>query len=70
VALFTSEGNELLSHDGLTAQILNGFKDMIFNLPSSALSPGDYQLRLSGRHNTNRFEEFADFDFRVARQNP
>jgi hypothetical protein len=69
LALYTSEGIELLSHDGLTPQTLNGFKDLIFNLPSSVLSPGDYQLRLSGRHNSDRFEEVADYNFRVAQRN-
>lgn len=69
VALYTSEGVELLRHDGMAAQTLNGFKDMIFNLPSSALPPGDYQLRLSGRYSTNRTEEVAEYGFRVALQN-
>jgi hypothetical protein len=69
LTLYTSEGAELLGHDGLTPQSLNGIKDLIFNLPSSALPPGDYQFRLSGRRNANRFEEVADYNLRVAPRN-
>jgi len=69
VALYTSKGLELLRHDGLTPQTLGGFKDLMFNMPSSALPLGDYQLRLSGRRGTNQFEEVADYYFRVAQHN-
>jgi len=65
VALYTSKGLELLRHHGLTPQTMDGFKDLMFNMPSSALPPGDYQLKLSGHRYTNQFEEVADYYFRV-----
>lgn len=70
VALYTSEEIELLSHSGLTPQTVDGLKGLMFNMPSSALPPGDYRLKLSGRRDTNQFEDVADYYFRVPQRNP
>jgi hypothetical protein len=70
VALYTSEEIELLRHSGLTPQTVGDSKDLMFNMPSSALPPGDYRLKLSGRRDTNQFEDVADYYFRVPQRNP
>lgn len=70
VELRNSNGVELLRHDGLTLQTSDGSQTIIFNLPSSALAPNDYLLRLSGRNETNHYEEVAEYFFRVAPNNP
>jgi hypothetical protein len=69
VALYTSKGIELLHHEGLASQSSGNSKDLIFNMPSSALHSDDYRLNLSGRRNTNSFEEVADYYFRVVQNN-
>jgi hypothetical protein len=69
VALYTSKGIELLHHDGLTSQSPDNSKDLIFNMPSSALHSDDYRLNLSGYRNMNPLEEVADYYFRVVRNN-
>jgi hypothetical protein len=66
VELRTGNGIELLRHDGLTRRTSDKAGTINFNLPSSAIPPNDYILRLSARNKMNQYEEVAEYFFRIS----
>jgi hypothetical protein len=65
VTLHSSDGRELLRHDGLTHRSTWNSDELIFNLPASGLTQGDYQLRLSGQRAGELYQEGPYYSFRI-----
>jgi hypothetical protein len=64
--LETAEGNELLSLNELRARTINGENVVLVYLPVNILTPGDYQIRLSGISQNNQAAYLGRYTFRIA----
>lgn len=63
--LQTYEDQEILSLGNLKDKRINGERLVIIYLPAKILSPGDYQLRLSGLTQNNQLEYLGRYTFRI-----
>jgi hypothetical protein len=64
--LETAEGNELLRLIELRARTINGENVVLVYLPVNILTPGDYQIRLSGISQNNQAAYLGRYTFRIA----
>ena len=64
--LQTAEGNELLSLNELRARTINGGNVVFVYLPVNTLTPGDYQIRLSGISQNNQAAYLGRYTFRIS----
>jgi hypothetical protein len=65
--VLSSDRSEVWNGVNLHADEQDGIKLVAANVPASVLSPGDYQVRLSGQLLSGSFEDIADYRFRIAR---
>lgn len=63
--LLTAENQELFTLPNLTATNMSGERVVVIYLPAKILTPGDYQLRLSGLTQNNQPVYFGRYSFRV-----
>lgn len=64
-SLQSAEGNEILPLNDLKPRNINGEKLVIIFLPAEVLTPGDYQLRLSGVTPENQTVYIGRYTFRI-----
>jgi len=67
VSLFTDQGKEILTEDGLQVEPTAAGKFVSVNVASGILSRGDYRLKLAARISGDQLEEVATYSFRVIR---
>jgi hypothetical protein len=63
--LQTAENQELFTLPNLKASNINGARVVVIYLPAKILTPGDYQLRLSGRIQNNEPVYLGRYNFRI-----
>ena len=63
--LQTAENKEVLTLSNLKDQRVDGERLVIIYLPARILTPGDYQLRLSGLTRNNQPEYLGRYTFRI-----
>lgn len=63
--LQTAEGREISSSNKLKAKTTSGGKVVDLILPAKLLTPGDYQLKLSGLSMSGNLEDIGSYPFRV-----
>lgn len=68
VVLENAEGDRVFSFGRLASQTLGGRKMLTLYVPSHALTPDDYRLRLSGVSDSDSAEPLGDYPFRVVSQ--
>lgn len=65
--VLTSQGTKIWSTDSVKTETLDGRKTIFLSLPADLLSPGDYQVRVSGQLPDAKFEAVTSYTFRVLR---
>jgi hypothetical protein len=68
VSVETPEGRSVFSRTGLGAVSLKKDRAVSFTLPASALTPGDYIVRLASADEGVVSESVADYPFRAAQR--
>lgn len=68
VVLEDADGNKVFSFGRLTSHSLDGRRVLILYVPSAALTPDDYRLRLSGVSDSDSAAPLGDYPFRVVSQ--
>jgi hypothetical protein len=68
VGLENADGDKVFSFGRLTANSLDGKRVLILYVPSDALTPDDYRLRLNGVSDTDSAAPLGDYPFRVVSQ--
>ena len=63
----TVESGEVASLTHLPAESADGEPAVVAELPASALAPGDYRVKLSGRDESGEVEPVATYFFRVSK---
>lgn len=68
VDLRTSSGRQVWTRENLTARTRSRARAITLTLPASALKPGDYELRLSARHEGGATEDIGFYYFNVTKR--